>query len=136
MIAPFLAIMHSIDPIIIPAAGGVTTAVMVGMMHYALHTPKSLIGWGPALHIGLWGLIGNGIVGCLLFPNNLSYMIDTFAGTALFMGITAYDTQCAIEAYQKKQPDHIGYATQFYLDFLNLFLRIARAMAEAKSRSH
>ena len=120
---------------IIPAAAGITGAAMAGMMHYAISTPKSLIGWGPSLHIGMWSLIGNGVVGLMLFPNELSFVLDTVGGTALFMGITAYDTQCAVDDYHKRKPDHIGYAALFYLDFLNIFVRVLNALAQAKARS-
>lgn len=132
MLAPVLFMMNEINPTIIPASACLTTLTMAGMIHYAINTPRSLISYGPAIHIGLWGLIGNGILGMFLFPCQLSFLVDTFFGTALFMGITAYDTQCAIKAYQEKQPDHIYYAGNFYLNFINLFVRIMDALAKAK----
>lgn len=83
MLAPLLTIMHEIDPIIIPASACITTCAMAGMIHYAFNTPRSLIEYGPALHIGLWGLIGNGIIGLWLFPNQFSFFVDVFGGKIL-----------------------------------------------------
>lgn len=48
------------------------------------------------------------------------------------MGITAYDTQHAIDAYNNKEPDHLGHATNFYLDFMNIFIRVLEALAKAQ----
>jgi FtsH-binding integral membrane protein len=48
------------------------------------------------------------------------------------MGITMYDTHNAIEAYEKGEPDHIGHAANFHLDFMNLFLRIVELFMKLK----
>ena len=123
------------DPTIIMAAAGISGGMMAGMCHYALRTPKNLTEWGPAHHIGLWTLIGNGVVALFLGVPEPMYWLDVIGGTGLFMGITAYDTQRAIEAYDNNEPDHIGHATNFYLDFMNIFIRILEALAKAQQHN-
>jgi hypothetical protein len=67
MIAPTMAMAYAMDPTILIAASSITGFTMAGLVHYSMRMPKGqMLKFGPALHIGLWGLIGNGFVGMFL----------------------------------------------------------------------
>lgn len=129
--APLIAMC---DPTIVLAAAGISGGMMAGMVHYAMSTPKTLLNWGPALHIGVWTLIGNCLLALFLGVPEPMVWLDIVGGTGLFMGITAYDTQRAIEAYNNQKPDHIGHATNFYLDFINIFIRVLEALSKVQQK--
>jgi FtsH-binding integral membrane protein len=132
MIAPAMALVVSEQPEILLASAVITASTMGGIIHYSMRTNKNILQYGPALHIGLWALIGNGVISLFLGVPEPMFFIDCIGGTLLFTGITAYDTQRAIEAYKLGRPDHIGHAANFYLDFMNLFLRILEILAKIK----
>ncbi len=54
----------------------------------------------------------------------LLHNVDLYGGIALFTGFTAYDTHRAIDLYKRNDPDHLGVATDMYLNFMNLLIRI------------
>lgn len=139
-LAPTVSIMNEIDPMIFPAATGLSLAVMAGASVVAYRCKKnSLLVYGPALGGGLMSLLAIQIMGIgsylIIGPNimfDMIHNIDIYGGIALFTGMTAYDTHKAIEMYGEKNPDHIGCATNFYLDFMNLLVRIMEAFAKSK----
>ena len=109
---------------------------------YARLRPKgSLLSLEAPLMAGLIGLVSIGLVGLashIIFgPNIFSlalHSIDTYGGILLFTGLTAYNTHKSIDMYEKGDPDHLGCAVQFYLDFMNILIRIMEAMAKAKQK--
>jgi FtsH-binding integral membrane protein len=42
--------------------------------------------------------------------------------------MTAYDTHRAIEEYKAGNADHLYHAVSFYLNFLNIFVRVVEIM--------
>ncbi len=117
-----------------------TAALMfAGMSIYAMTTKRDLNRFGSYLIMGIWGLIGASLINIFFRSSGLDYLIS-FAGVAIFLGLTAWDTQKIIkmsaqygsnvdgEVYTKLSI--IG-ALSLYLDFLNLFLYLLRIFARS-----
>lgn len=112
----------------------ITAGMFAGMSLYATLTKRDLSSMGHYLIMGLWGIIIASIVNIFL-KSTFFYWLVSYAGVALFLGLTAYDTQMI-----KKMSDQIGDnvseadylrlsilgALKLYLDFINLFLFILR----------
>eukprot|EP00026_Physarum_polycephalum_P016490 Phypoly_transcript_17409.p1 GENE.Phypoly_transcript_17409~~Phypoly_transcript_17409.p1 ORF type:complete len:244 (+),score=32.73 Phypoly_transcript_17409:51-782(+) len=124
MLAPLLRYADLVSPAVIPISLCITGATVAGMVTFALSRPKgSLLRWGAPLQIGMWGLLGTSVVAAIT-RSSMVEMIGCLAGVVLFAGATAHDVHKAIESYDIGQPDHMLHATTFYLDFLNMFIRV------------
>lgn len=119
----------------------VTTFSFAGLSAFGYITKRDLGPVGTFCHMGLWGLIGLGIL-ALFFPSMLAGslgMIFSLVGIVIFAGLTAYDTQriksTNIIGNEGTAEDHkeaiIG-ALTLYLDFINLFLMILRLMGNRR----
>lgn len=106
-----------------------------GMSLFGFVTRRDLSGLGGFLIMALWGLIAGTIIN-LFWANSTLYWLITYVGIAIFIGLTAYDTQrikqmagmtedgsLAGEAAGKAAI--IG-ALALYLDFINLFILMLR----------
>lgn len=101
---------------------------------YGWTTKKDLTSLGGFMFMGLIGIIIASIVNMFLASSALYWAI-TYIGVAVFIGLTAYDTQ-KIKRMAMTQPADIGQsairkgaimgALTLYLDFINLFLMLLR----------
>lgn len=130
MSAPLIGAMAVMNPLAIPAAGFATVATMGGASLYALRASDDAINaWRPALTGGIFGLIGVSLGGMAAqyFGNpalaSALLSINTYGGVLLFAGFTAYDTKIAMDMHAVGQPDHLGAASQMFMNFANLFQR-------------
>jgi hypothetical protein len=111
------------------------TGAMFGAMTIVGYTTKAdLSRFGSLLFMGLIGLIIASVINIFLASSAL-YWIISFVGVALFVGLTAYDTQWiknataqALMAGDPQLEARVGVrgALRLYLDFINLFLMILR----------
>lgn len=112
-----------------------TAALMfAGMSLYAMTTKRDLNRIGSYLVMGMWGLIGTMVLNMFLGSSGLDYLIS-FAGVAIFLGLTAWDTQKIVRWNQSygtgidegtfTKLSIIG-ALSLYLDFINMFLFLLR----------
>ena len=132
--APLLAFASMVSPSIVPTCLGLTTAIFGGASLAAYMMPKDkMLGYGRVLMGSLIGLIGLQLAGLgatfFLGPNLFSLMMmksSSYLAVGLFTVMIAYDTHFAIKMYEMKEPDHIGAATQFLLDFWNIFTSLLR----------
>ena len=111
----------------------VTAGMFGAMAAYGYVTKRDLSKLGSILFMALIGLILASIVN-LFLANDALYWIITYAGVAIFAGLTAYDMQkikamqaAGADAYseQGKKAAIMG-ALALYLDFINLFLFLLR----------
>lgn len=117
----------------------VMAAVIFGIMALFGYVTKSdLSGIGKIL---IFGILGLGVFWLLSLFFNFSSMEMTvcFIGLALFVGITAYDTQKMKVIYEAYQYDNVMLqkasiysALQLYLDFVNVFLYLLRLLGKRK----
>jgi FtsH-binding integral membrane protein len=128
-LAPLMFKVSTFAPMAIPVAGALSVATMAGMAAYALKQPQgSLVKWGPALYVGMFGMIGVGLVNMFVHSSALS-MMTSAAGVLIFSGFTAYDTHVAIQEHAEGRPDHLLTAANFYMNFINLFLDYLRLIS-------
>lgn len=119
----------------------ITSFSFAGLSAFGYFTKKDLGPIGTFCIMGLWGLIGFGLLS-LFFPSMMSSTMNqvySIAGILIFSGLTAYDTQKIKESNiignEGTDEDHketIYGALTLYLDFINLFLKILSATGKKK----
>ena len=97
-------------------------------------TKRDLTSFGGFLFMGLIGIIIASLVN-LYFKSSAMYMLISYIGVFVFVGLTAYDTQklknmaltqpAGLEAGVVRKGAILG-ALSLYLDFINLFLMLLR----------
>jgi uncharacterized protein len=97
-------------------------------------TKKELSGIAHYLFMGLWGVIIASIINLFIGSDSLYYLIS-YAGVAVFMGLTAWDTQ-VIKRWNSQYGSSLTEAEyvklsimgalKLYLDFINMFLFLLR----------
>lgn len=110
-------------------------ATFGGMSLYGYLTRRDLSGLGGLCRMALWGLIVGTLIN-MFWANNTLYWLVTYLGIAIFVGLTAYDTQRVKQMAGMAQDgvltgDAAGKAAiigalMLYLDFINLFLLMLR----------
>ncbi len=118
-----------------------TTFSFAGLSAFGYFTKRDLGPIGTFCHMGLWGLIGFGLI-TLFFPSMMTTTtskIYSIAGILIFAGLTAYDTQkikasniIGNEGTEEDHKETIYGALTLYLDFINLFLKILRLMGKRR----
>ncbi|MBF0207024.1 MAG: Bax inhibitor-1/YccA family protein [Oligoflexia bacterium] len=119
----------------IQSAFFVTSFSFAGLSAFGYLSKRDLGPIGTFCHMGLWGLIGFGVL-TLFFPSMMSGTASTvysLCGILVFAGLAAYDTQkiknmnvWGREGSDDAQKGTIYGALTLYLDFINLFLSILR----------
>ncbi len=107
----------------------------VGLWGYV--TKRDLSTMGTVLIMALVGLILATIVN-LFVASEALYWITTYAGVAIFAGLTAYDMQkikgyahAGLEGDAEQRASILG-ALALYLDFINLFLYFLRIFGQSR----
>jgi uncharacterized protein len=118
----------------------VTAGTFAGMSAWAAFTHRDLAKVGTYLVYGLWGVIVASLVN-LFLKSPLVDWIVSYVGVALFLGLTAYDTQ-VIRRWSREAGDSLSEADyvrfsilgalKLYLDFVNLFLFFLRIFGRRK----
>jgi FtsH-binding integral membrane protein len=116
----------------------VTAGTFAAMSFYGYTTKKDLTSIGNMAFMALIGIIIASIVNFFL-KSEMMYWIITYLGVAIFVGLTAYDTQKLKEIGSRGFSDQenmekmsvLG-ALTLYLDFINLFLFLLRILGDRK----
>ncbi|OQA57938.1 MAG: Inner membrane protein YbhL [Candidatus Omnitrophica bacterium ADurb.Bin277] len=107
----------------------IAAATFAGVSLYGWVTKQDLTSIGSFCGMALWGLIIASIVN-LFFQTPAFYWILSYAGVAVFIGLTAYDTQKLKWIHQNAGAVPSQYAIlgalTLYLDFINMFLFLLR----------
>lgn len=117
---------------------GVTALYFGAMSVYGYFTKRDLTNIGRILTFGLIFLIVFGVLS-MLFGQGWMNTVMCLVGIAIFMGLTAYDTQ-KIKAYhatfgtnaEMAAKGSIICALQLYLDFINMFLYLLRFLGRSR----
>jgi FtsH-binding integral membrane protein len=115
------------------------TAGTFGVMSlYGYYTKNDLTKLGNLAMMGLVGIIIASIVN-IFFQNDMMGWIITYLGVAIFVGLTAYDTQKLKEIGangfkngESMEKIAIMGALTLYLDFINLFLFLLRIFGDRR----
>ena len=115
------------------------TSSMFGFMSiYGYTTKKDLTSMGSFLIMGVFGIIILSIINIFLKSSGMSFMIS-IAAVAIFVGLTAYDTQKIKQQYFMlggtseiaKKAGLMG-ALTLYIDFINIFIHLLHLIGERK----
>lgn len=116
----------------------ITAGMFGGMSLYGYTTKKDLTSMGSFLMMGVIGLIIASVVNIFLGSTLLHFAISVL-GVAIFLGLTAYDTQKLKTTYYQLQGQGealakagIMGALSLYLDFINLFIMLLRLFGERR----
>ena len=114
---------------------GVTAFGFAGLSGFGLVTKRDLGPVGSFCMMGLFGLVGFGVL-TMFFPSLMTAgasFVFSIAGIIIFAGLTAYDTQKikamntpGNEGTDAGRKTAIFGALRLYLDFINLFLSLLR----------
>ncbi|XP_041349886.1 protein lifeguard 4-like [Gigantopelta aegis] len=104
---------------------GVTLALTV----YTLQSKRDFSSWGAGLFSLLWILILAGMLQ-LFFPSVLMDKAIAIGGAALFSMFIIFDTHMMM--HKLSPEEYILASINLYLDILNLFLHILRALGDRK----
>ena len=115
------------------------TAGMFGAMSlYGYTTKRDLSGFGSFLMMGLIGVILASVVNIFLASSALGFALS-IAGTLIFVGLTAYDTQSIKQMYWMVAGDgeaaaksSVMGALRLYLDFINMFYYMLHFFGDRK----
>lgn len=110
----------------------ITAGTFAAMSFYGYTTKKDLTSIGNMAFMALIGIIIASVVNIFL-QNEMMYWIISYLGVAIFVGLTAYDTQKLKEIGSRgftnedsMEKMSIMGALTLYLDFVNLFLFLLR----------
>ena len=116
----------------------VTAGTFAAMSFYGYTTKKDLTSIGNMAFMALIGVIIASIVNFFL-KSEMMYWIITYLGVAIFVGLTAYDTQklkelgkSGFSSQESLEKMSILGALTLYLDFINLFLFLLRILGDRK----
>ena len=115
----------------------ITAGVFGAMSIYGYLTSRDLTKMGSFLFMALIGLIITTLVNIFVGSSTLEWLIS-FAGVAIFIGLTAWDTQKIKQMVQYSDSSQVGKiatigALTLYLDFINLFLKELYSVQVQKS---
>jgi uncharacterized protein len=112
----------------------ITAGMFGAMAAWGYFTGADLSSLGSILFMALIGLILASVVN-LFVASSALYWITTYAGVAIFAGLTAYDMQ-KLKQYAQAGGDSSGVAIRgalaLYLDFINLFLFLLRIFGQRR----
>jgi uncharacterized protein len=106
----------------------VTAGSFAGVSLFGWATQSDLSSLRGYLVMGLWGIILGSLANFFMKSGPFDWFL-TYAGLAIFIGLTAYDTQQLKRIHQENQgTDQIAVlgALRLYLDFINMFLLLLR----------
>lgn len=110
-----------------------TAGTFGAMSLYGYTTKRDLSSMGSFLVMGLIGFLIGSVIN-IFWANSVLYWVLTYAGIAIFIGLTAWDTQKIKIMSMQARDDQtvrrvaiIG-ALMLYLDFINLFLLLLRIL--------
>mgnify|MGYP003301923848 CR=1 FL=1 len=118
----------------------ITAGTFGAMSLYGYFTKKDLSSMGKYLIMGLIGIIIASLVNLFLHSSTVMW-ITTYVGVAIFVGLTAYDTQKIKEMLQIQSQEGLTENSMkvalygsfmLYLDFINLFLKLLRIFGRRK----
>lgn len=114
----------------------ITAGVFGAMSVYGLVTKNDMTKFGSYCIMALFGLIIASVVNIFVASSTLDWIIS-LVGVALFIGLTAWDTQKIKNAAYMTEPSQTGKlatigALSLYLDFINLFLYLLRFFGSSR----
>ena len=121
----FYAATQGLD--IVYQALGLTCLIFGGLTIYVFVTKKDFSYLGGMLFMGIFALIGLGVLGMFVnFSFEFRHAI-TLVGVVVFIGFILYDTSNILHHYREDQ--FAVAAVAIYLDFVILFMKLLRLLS-------
>ncbi|MBR1543301.1 MAG: Bax inhibitor-1/YccA family protein [Muribaculaceae bacterium] len=126
----FTSILFVYSPAVIFKTFLITAGTFAAMSIFGYTTKQDLSKFGTYMVMALIGLIVCSIVNIFLKSSGFDWLIS-LAGVAIFVGLTAWDTQKIKAMAMATDEENVGKlatmgALSLYLDFINLFLYLLR----------
>jgi FtsH-binding integral membrane protein len=122
------------DPMIVFTSLFITSMMFISLSAMSHISGNSILGFENYLLSGLIAIIITHILflfGIISFE--LSYLIIIYGGLILMCFFVMYDTQKMIDNYNKGNSDFIMESYTFYLDFINIAIRIMAILRDNKN---
>jgi modulator of FtsH protease len=120
---------HTLSAAPVRDAFGLAVLGFTGLTSYALLSRKDFSFLGGFLSMGLWVVIGAGLISIFVGSNAFSLAIASVT-ILLFGGYILYDTSRILRDPDNR--DAVGVTISLYLNFLNLFLALLRILASRR----
>ncbi|KYM96099.1 PREDICTED: protein lifeguard 4-like [Cyphomyrmex costatus] len=117
------------DTTVVLEALFITLTVLFGLTAYTFQTKRDFSFLGFGLFIGLWCLLLGGLMQIFIQSTTLELIIS-IGGALLFCLFIVFDTQLIMHVLSPEE--YILATINIYLDIINLFLHILRALAISK----
>ncbi|EFN69611.1 Transmembrane BAX inhibitor motif-containing protein 4 [Camponotus floridanus] len=118
------------DTTIVLEALFITLTVLLGLTAYTFQTKRDFSFLGFGLFIGLWCLLIGGLIQTFVLENTALELGISIGGALLFCLFIVFDTQAIMQSLSPEE--YILATINIYLDIINLFLHILRALAISK----
>ncbi|GLI62948.1 hypothetical protein VaNZ11_005802, partial [Volvox africanus] len=118
---------------IVVLAFGLTAGITAAMAIWALTTKEDITTKGSALYACLLGLVFASLVGVFVKTTAFNIAMSGI-GAVLFSIYIAYDVQCLLggeHKYAVSPDEYVMGAIAIYLDIINLFMHILRALSSS-----
>lgn len=114
-----------------------TAGMFAATAVYGLVCKKDLSSIGSICIMALIGIIITSIVNFVFLHSEGLDLVISYIGVAVFVALTAYDTQKIKKSVAYATPDmmatlSLSGAFELYLDFINIFLRLLRILGRRK----
>jgi len=117
------------DQVVVLQALIITLGIFFGLTLYTFQSKRDFSGLGPFLYVSLWALILTGLVQLFIpFSRGMDLAIALISAL-IFSGYIVYDTYMIINRLSPEE--YIAASVELYLDVLNLFLSVLRALGDA-----
>ena len=124
LLSPLIYTAQLIDTTIIPGAISLTIITFITFTFISMLTKRrDILYLGSVLGTVLMVFCVMSIIN-LFLQSPLLFTIEIYFGLVLFCFYVIYDTQMVIQEYENGMQDQVYHAMTFYLDFLNIFIRI------------
>ncbi|KAG5309114.1 LFG4 protein, partial [Pseudoatta argentina] len=107
----------------------ITLTILLGLTAYTFQTKRDFSFLGFGLFIGLWCLLLGGLMQIFIQSTTLELVIS-IGGALLFCLFIVFDTQLIMHTLSPEE--YILATINIYLDIINLFLHILRALAVSR----
>ena len=123
-LSPLVYSAHLMDSTLVPGALSLTVITFGTFTYISMQTNKrDVLYLGGILSTVLTVFCVMSLVN-LFLHSPLLLKIDIYLGLVLFCFYVIYDTQMVIQEFENGKNDVVFHAMTFYLDFLNIFIRI------------
>ncbi|MCA9771796.1 MAG: Bax inhibitor-1/YccA family protein [Myxococcales bacterium] len=112
---------------VVVQAFGLTAGIFGGLTVYTFVSKRDFSFMRGFLVMGLFGLIGVGIIGMFTGFGHVASMMYSTVAALLFSGFVLYDTSRILRTHATQE--YVGAALCLFLDFFNLFLALLRLLS-------